>query len=264
VAGTDANGSRYELRGSGPALVLVHGLGLNHAMWRWLMPQLESRYTVLSYDLSGHGKTAPVPGHGSMAAFVTQLRALVDFTGLDRFALAGFSLGGMIAQAFTLESPQRVRALAVLHSAFDRSDAERAAILERVALAEAEGPQATIGKALQRWFTAGFAAMHPEVLDLVRDWVTTNDRQAFAAAYRLLALVDGPLAARTGEIACPALVVTGEEDFGNSPDMARRMAARMQQADCRILPGLRHMALAEDPAAMLAELLPFFDRTAGH
>jgi len=259
----DSRGTRYELTGSGPAVVLVHGLGLNHAMWQWTAPQIAARYRVLSYDLLGHGASARPIGPYALQQFVDQLAALVEHVGLERFALIGFSLGGLISQAFTLAHPGRVRGLVVLHSAYDRSAAERAAIMQRVHLAETAGPVATVDQALERWFTAAFAAQRPDVLAQVRAWVLANDRQAFAAAYHVLAQADAELAERIGDIACPALVITGSEDFGNSPDMARRCARRMRQAECSILPGLRHMALAERPEAVLALLLPFLDKTAG-
>ncbi len=258
-----AAATAYDQAGEGPDVVLIHGLGLHRAMWQWTAPGLTGRYRVLAYDLAGHGASA-IPAAGfSLDGFVAQLAELADTLGLTRYSVVGFSLGGMVAQAFALAFPQRVRALAVLHSAFDRSAAERAAILERVTLAEHLGPAATVEKALQRWFTPAFAAAHPEVIDLVRGWVLANDPRAFAAAYRVLALCDQPLAARMREIACPTLVVTGEEDYGNSPDMARRMVARLQRAELTILPGLRHMALAEQPDAVLRVLMPFLEAHAG-
>jgi pimeloyl-ACP methyl ester carboxylesterase len=58
--------------------------------------------------------------------------------------------------------------------------------------------------------------------------------------------------------------MTGDEDFGNSPEMARKAAGKVPGADCVILPGLRHMALAEDPTAVLRALLPFLTRTYHH
>ncbi len=198
-----------------------------------------------------------------MAGFVEQLTALVDFLGLDKFVLIGFSLGGLIAQAFTLAHPGRVGGLAVLHSAYDRSPPEREAIRTRVRLAQAGGPAATVQQALERWFTADFARRRPEVVAQVRDWVLANDPQAFAAAYQVLAEADADLTPMIADIRCPALVITGSEDFGNSPDMAARMAQGMPNAACRILPGLRHMALAEQPEAVLAELLPFLAVAAG-
>lgn len=260
----DNRGTRFEQVGRGPNVVLVHGLGLNHEMWQWQIPRLTDRYRLLSYDLLGHGGSAHPEGPYSMANFVDQLKNLVDFLHLERFVLVGFSLGGMIAQAFTLAHADRVAGLAVLHSAYDRSIAERAAILSRVLLAETAGPQATVEQALERWFTADFAKRRPDVLNQVRAWVVANNPKAFAASYRVLAESDADLARQLTRISCPALVVTGEEDFGNSPAMAARMASQMPAARCRILPGLRHMALAEQPEAVLSELLPFLERTAGH
>jgi pimeloyl-ACP methyl ester carboxylesterase len=232
-------------------------------MWQWLAPALAERYRVLSYDLVGHGESRCPDGPYSMARYVEQLTALVDFLDVKRFVVVGFSLGGLIAQAFALAHPSRVCGLTVLHSAYDRSTKERDAIRTRVRLAQTGGPAATVQQALERWFTADFSVQHPDVLAQVRAWVLANDPKAFAAAYHVLAEADADLAPRIADIRCPALVVTGSEDFGNSPDMAARMAHGMQNAVCRILPGLRHMALAEQPEAVLAELLPFLAATAG-
>jgi pimeloyl-ACP methyl ester carboxylesterase len=112
-------------------------------------------------------------------------------------------------------------------------------------------------------FTDDFAARHPEVLAQVRTWVSANDPGVYPAVYRLLAEGDIGLEASIAGIRCPALVVTGGEDHGNSPRMAERMAALIPQAQLAILPGLRHMALAEDPPAVNDILAPFLQRSAG-
>jgi pimeloyl-ACP methyl ester carboxylesterase len=263
VSSQDKHGTQYERVGHGPDVVLIHGLGLSHAMWQWQVPRLAERFRVLSYDLLGHGGSARPGGAYSMAGFVEQLQHLVDGLCIERFALVGFSLGGMIAPAYALAHAGRVGALAVLHSAYDRSDSEREAILSRVRLAETIGTRATIGPALERWFTADFARRRPDLLKKVSEWILANDPKEFAACYRFLAEADTDLVDRIAGISCRTLVMTGDEDFGNSPDMARRMAARMPNAECSILPGLRHMALAEAPDAVLAELLPFLDKTVG-
>ncbi len=259
----DKHGTRYEWVGRGTDVVLIHGLGLSHAMWQWQMPRLAERFRVLSYDLLGHGGSARPGGVYSMAGFVEQLQHLVDGLGIEHFALVGFSLGGMIAPAYALAHADSVSALAVLHSAYDRSYSEREAILSRVRLAKTIGPQATVGPALQRWFTDDFARRRPDVLQQVREWILSNDPKEFAGCYRFLAEADADLVDRIAGISCPTLVMTGDQDFGNSPHMARRMVSRMPNAICRILPGLRHMALAEAPDAVLADLLPFLEKTVG-
>lgn len=129
--------------------------------------------------------------------------------------------------------------------------------MQRVRQAEKEGPAATVNDALARWFGEGFAEARPEVLNTVRDWIIANDRQIYPMAYRLLANGDLGLEEEIRNIDCPTLVMTGEEDYGNSPEMAEAMASLMPNARCVVLPGLRHMALAEDPETVNRHLLSF-------
>ena len=75
--------------------------------------------------------------------------------------------------------------------------------------------------------------------------------------YRVLAEGDAELVQGLERIACPTLVMTGEDDPGNAPAMARAMAGLIPGARIAILPGLRHMALAEEPAAVNAPLRAF-------
>ena len=125
--------SIWELHGSGPAVALVHGFGLNRAMWQWQLPVLTPHFSVLTYDLLGHGESAHPTGTADLAMFSGQLLGLMDRCGIERAAVVGFSLGGMIARRFVLDHPDRLSALAILHSPHDRSPAERDAVRERVA-----------------------------------------------------------------------------------------------------------------------------------
>jgi pimeloyl-ACP methyl ester carboxylesterase len=92
--------------------------------------------------------------------------------------------------------------------------------------------------------------------------VLANDPEIYPAIYRVLDEGDAELVEAAAAIRCPTLVVTGGEDRGNSPDMARRLAALIPGARAEILPGLRHMGLAEDPAAFNTLLVPFLERAA--
>ncbi len=253
----------YEMAGEGPKVVLVHGLGMNRAMWDWQWPALTGRFNVLRYDLLGHGESAKPRDPYSLPRFAKQIHDLLDQLRWNSVALVGFSLGGMIVRAFALAYPERTRALAILNSAHDRTEAERDAVRKRVAEAAEGGPGATIEGALARWFTADFAAAHPEVLERVRDWIMLNEKDVYPLSYSVLAEGDIELAKRLGEIRCPALVMTGEEDRGNTPDMSRRMAAQLPNAELEILSGLRHMGLAESPKAFNPRLLDFLTRTSG-
>ncbi len=253
------NGTVFESAGEGPPVILVHGLGMTRQMWDGQWPALTGRFQAVRYDLLGHGASDKPRDASSLARFADQTAALMDGLGIERAALVGFSLGGMIVRAFALAHPERVTALAILNSAHGRTEEERAAVLMRVEQAAREGPRTTVDAALARWFTPSYGASHPEVLDRVRRWILANDREVYPLIYRVLAEGDVELAEAVAAIRSPTLVMTGSEDHGNSPDMARRMAALIPGARCEIVAGLRHMGLAEDPEAFNGPLVSFLE-----
>ena len=252
-----ANPTAYDSHGDGQPVILIHGLGLNRDMWQWQVPDLSSRFRVISYDLLGHGESDKPAGRYEMSQMVEQIEVLMSTLNLDDAAFVGFSLGGLIARAFALAHPEKVKAMVILNSAHARTVAERESIMKRVSQVEAGGPEATIDEALRRWFTEAFANRCPDVVEKVRSWVLANDRAIYPEVYRLLAQGDIGLELSIRDIHCPVLIATGEEDHGNSVAMAEGMATLMPNAEVATLPGLRHMALAEDPNAVNSLLSSF-------
>ena len=257
------NGTHYDLVGPKgvPVVVLIHGLGLRRACWQWQVPVLSGRFQVLTYDLWGHGDSPVAPETPSLTVFSRQLVDLLRELEIDRAAIAGFSMGGMICRRFAMDHPERTTALAILHSPHARDPKAQAMVEARVAQASEEGPEATVENALERWFTEPFRLTNPDMMDLVRRWVLANDREIYPSNYHVLAHGVAELVAPNPPIQCPTLVMTGDEDFGNGPDMTKAIAAEIEGAEAVILPGLRHMALAEDPDAFNAPLMNFLTRT---
>ena len=239
--------------------MLVHGLGLDHTMWQWQVDALSMRYQLLCYDLIGSGKSAPPREPPDLTTFSRQLHRLLDELELDQVIVAGFSLGGMIVRRFAMDYPQRVSALAILNSAYKRDQTAHEAIQQRVYQAQSDGPQATVDAALERWFTKDFRRANPEVMQFVRSAILANDKSVYPLIYQVL--VDGvnELVNPQPLISCPTLVMTAEEDYGNSVAMTHAIAAEIPNAKTVILPGLRHMAMVEAPDLFNAELLTFLD-----
>ncbi len=250
----------YDVYGEGSPVILIHGLGLNRAMWQWQIPALEHQFQVISYDLLGHGESPKPAGPYTMEQMIAQLDDLMIDLNISRAALIGFSLGGLINRAFALANPDKTAALVILNSAHARTEKQRDAIDLRIQQVKTSGPAATIDAALERWFSEDFARREPQVLEQIRQWVMANDASVYPDLYRLLADGDKGLETEISAIDCPALILTGEEDDGNSPEMTRQMAALMPNARAEILPGLRHMALAEDPTTVNAWLIAFLQR----
>ena len=255
------DGTHFDFAGpdKAPVVVMVHGLGLNSACWQWTIPALSDRYRILTYDLFGHGKSAPPPSTPSLPLFSQQLAHLLDHCAIQSAAIAGFSLGGMIARRFAQDASERAKALMILHSPHKRTDAAQMAILKRVEQAQKEGPQATVEAALERWFTDDFREANPLMMETVRSWVTANHPDIYYTIYRVLAEGIDEIVAPNPPITCPTLVVTGDEDYGNGPEMTRAIADEIEGATAHILPGLRHMALAENPGAVNTLLRGFLD-----
>ena len=242
-----------------PPLIMIHGLGLNKDIWQWQIPALKDKYRVISYDLYGHGQSATPTDAPSLSMFSRQLSNLMTFCNIDHATLIGFSLGGMIARRFAQDEPERTEKLIILHSPHHRSPQAQAAILERVEQARKYGSKATVEAALNRWFTSDFIITNPKIIDLVRDWVIANKTDVYYKIYGVLAEGIDEIVKPDPAISCPTLVVTGDQDFGNGPEMSYAIGAEISGSKVHILKGLRHMALAENPRAVNDLIIDFLE-----
>lgn len=244
-----------------PAVVLIHGLGLNRACWQWTTPALlAAGYQVITYDLYGHGQSVPPPAPPTLTLFSRQLELVLAQFDLASVGVAGFSLGGMIARRFAQDQPDKISALAILFSPHKRTTQAQDAIAARVIQARDEGPSATANAALERWFTEPYRQANPEKMGLVRSWVLANDIAIYHTVYQVLADGIDEIIAPVPPISCATLVMAGDQDYGNGPLMSQAIAAEIPGAETHILKGLRHMALVENPAAVNTPLIRFLNR----
>ncbi|MEM8685772.1 MAG: alpha/beta fold hydrolase [Pseudomonadota bacterium] len=249
----------YVREGTGPNLVLIHGVGSQHGDWDGVVRALNGRFSILRYDLRGHGASAAPEGPYEIEDFTADLKTLMDELDLGQAHVAGFSLGGLIAQSLALTHPERINALALLGTVAGRTPEERARVEGRLDYIATSHPADYFDQSVSRWFTAGFQAAHPEIVAARKAAVTAMDGAAYAAAYHALATTD--FADRLSEIAHRTLVATGEEDIGSNPRMARFMADAIANSRLEILSGLRHSILLEAPDRVAGLLSEFFAET---
>jgi pimeloyl-ACP methyl ester carboxylesterase len=112
----DGDRVAYQLAGSGPLLLLVHGLAGSSETWRHVMPPLSKRFTVLAPDLLGQGLSDKPPGEYSLGAHANTLRDLLDALGHGRATVIGQSLGGGVAMQFAYQFPERCERLVLVDS----------------------------------------------------------------------------------------------------------------------------------------------------
>ncbi len=244
-----------------PWVTLVHGIGLSREIWADHVDDLSRQFRVLNYDLWGHGRSGPLPAPASLSLYSMQLIELLDHLRIERTAIVGFSLGGMINRRVVLDEPSRVSALAILNSPHRRNP-EAQALVEQRAAATADGDLATtLDATLARWFTPAAFVQQPDLVSQVRQWILSNDLDSFAQARQVLARGVTELIAPEPPITVATLVLTGEHDSGSTPAMAREIAAEISGARCVIVPGLQHMGLLEHPPPFTHELLTFLRST---
>lgn len=231
--------------GDGPPVMLIHGVGADGGSWDQIAPALTSDFRVLRLDLRGHGRSGHIEGALSLDDFVQDVTDVLDACAVPTAHIVGFSLGGMIAQGFALQHPERVRRLVLLSAVAGRTVEERQRVQERLKILREQGIGAITGAAQDRWFTADFTARHPEQVARRMQQLKENHAPSYAAAYTVFSTSD--LGDRLHAIRAPTLISTGEHDVGSNTRMAHFMHEQITGSQLKILPGLRHSILVEVP-----------------
>jgi pimeloyl-ACP methyl ester carboxylesterase len=114
----DLHGHRvsYRTAGSGPPLLLLHGIANSSATWERVAPLLSDRFTLIAPDLLGHGESATPRGDYSLGAHASGARDVVTALGHERVTAVGHSLGGGIAMQFAYQFPERTERLVLVSS----------------------------------------------------------------------------------------------------------------------------------------------------
>ncbi|WP_137392486.1 alpha/beta fold hydrolase [Rhodoligotrophos defluvii] len=279
-------GAEISLRlgGSGPALVLLHGYPQTHAMWHKLAPKLAEHFTLVLPDLRGYGQSSCPPNDPdnftySKRAMAQDVLQVMRELGFRSFMAAGHDRGARVAYRLALDEPEAV---------------ERLAVLDIIPTYDMWS-NFSVKMAMSTYHWLFLAQPHPlpemlieprarEFLDYtLASWSGTGDLSAFApaalASYREAFAAPGRVAASCGDyragqtydydadkadhdaghrIACPVLVLWGDTGFpagvGTPLDIWRQWAPAATGA--AIAAG--HFLAEEAPAAVLAQLLPFF------
>jgi pimeloyl-ACP methyl ester carboxylesterase len=207
-------------------------------------------------DLRGHGLSSKRKGPYSLELFRDDLLALLDHVGFKRTHLAGFSLGGLIAQQVAIDASDRLLGVTIISAIAGRTEEDFERVCERAALLRAQGAHAHLVNAVDRWFTDEFVEKNPEVMEWRRKKSLQNDPDSYAAAYQVFA--ENDLADQLYKVTVPTLAITGERDAGSPPRMSRLIADKVQNGRVIILPKLKHSVLLEAPdviAGLLADFI---------
>ena len=256
-----SHGTPVWIEGSGPSVVLVHGVLMDHRMWAPQVSALTDRYRLVCFDMLGHGQAPDPDGLRDLDDFVDQTHEIInEFCAGERVVLGGFSMGGLVAQTYAAQHWPDLRGLMLLNTVFDRTEKEREAVLYRLQLMEDGGVESVIEPALQRWFTdTEKREQRAEVAEVI-GWMRDGPFAPKIKAYRVFATSPSPSAQQLQAVQCPALVMTGDGDVGSPAHMSAKMAAQLPAAELHILTNQQHMMPFVDAARVCEKIRRFLDR----
>jgi pimeloyl-ACP methyl ester carboxylesterase len=259
-------GLHYLVGGSGPPLVLVHGLGGTGSNWVELAPLLAPRFRLLIPDLAGHGLSEPFPAAPTLDPFADSIGELMELEGMSRAVVVGHSLGGTLALRLVARHPDAVRALVLAAPAGITSSTTRARnVITMLVIARP-------GRAVSPF--RRLVARRPPLRYPAFWWWQISDPAAISAR-AVEAFLEGPgqhrdigTAGRAlighdprpelDAVRCPVLLLWGARDrlvpLADGFEYARRL-----RAPVRVIADCAHLLIGERPDACADAICSFLD-----
>ena len=273
---TTLHGHRVCFRqaGSGPVIVLVHGITSTSATWDRVMPYLAERYTVIAPDLMGHGESAKPRGDYSLGAYASGVRDILVALGHDRATFVGHSLGGGIAMQLAYQFPERCERLVLVDSGGlgrELSFLLRAAALpgsEIVLPLLASPPIMGIGRAIGQGLDRLGLKAGTEIMEMARGHASLADRAARGAFVQTLRTIVDPGGQRVNASDrlylaenVPFLLIWGERDTVIPVSHAHAAHELVPSSRLEIFPEAGHFPQIDEPQRFLDVLHDFMETT---
>lgn len=228
--------------GAAPALVFAHGAGGNHLSWWQQVPHFSARYTCVTFDHRGFGQSVEPAGGPGGAAFVDDLRALLDQLGIARATLVAQSMGGWTCLGFTLRYPQRVEKLVMCDThgglASDEIAAAWSGALQAVSgLPDGVHPAAGVRMAREQ---PALHFLYAQINDL-------NPVRGPSELWSVLVAAGSPTPAAVASLDIPVLFVAGDEDIVIPPRVCELAAQCFANARVEHVPAAGHSVYFERP-----------------
>jgi 3-oxoadipate enol-lactonase len=237
-----------------PALLLSNSLGTTHELWASQVARLSSAFRVIRYDTRGHGRSDAPKGAYTLEMLGLDALAILDAAGTPRAHVCGLSLGGLTAMWLGVHAPDRIESLILASTAARIGNA----LLwqERIELVKSSGLRPLANATMDRWFTGGFRAAHPDTVRRYRQMLESCPAEGYVSCCAVLR--DADLRGEIGGIGVPALVIAGTHDPVTPPADAEAISTRIRDARVTELDAA-HLANVEQPEAFNDRVLGFIN-----
>ncbi|WP_290648583.1 3-oxoadipate enol-lactonase [Aquisalimonas sp.] len=240
----------YSLEGpdTAPVVMFSNSLGTDLRVWDPVAARLRRRYRILRYDMRGHGLTSVPAGPYTIAGLADDCVALMDGLELDRVHFCGLSIGGMVGQQLAGSHGDRLHS-AILCDTTMRMP-EPSMWTQRAQQVRADGLEALVDGAMERWFTPAF--LPTSTVAGIRNMFLRTPIEGYAGCCEAIATMD--LVPQVDGIRRPTLVIVGEEDPGTPVSASEAIVARIEGARLEIIPKAAHLCCVEQPDAVVSAL----------
>ncbi len=234
-----------------PALFLCNSIGTDHTVWDVILPQLTQHFRVIRMDTRGHGQSDAPHADYTLDQLAGDIEAVATAADLKQFDLCGVSLGAMMAMAYAVNKPQRLRRLVLCNTS---TNMDPQAWQQRMDTVRAQGLAAIADMAMSRFFTPEYVEQNDATLQEVRNRflkLSPDGYTGCCAAIRDMALTE-----QLPRIQVPTLVLTGARDVSTPHAAGQAIADRIRGAQIRQLPAA-HIAANEVPDLFCEALVEF-------
>jgi 3-oxoadipate enol-lactonase len=245
-----------EVDGDGEPVVMIHGLGGTTNTFTPILSAF-ARHRRVRLDLPGSGRSSRIGGALSIDGFVDAVRKVTSSLGIRRFHVVAHSMGTIVAAHLAAAEPDAVASLALFGPLLVAPDQARAAIRARAAKAREGDMQPIADALLQAAVSSETKARRPIAAAFVRESLMRQDPDGYARTCEALADAQ---AADTARIACPTLLVTGDEDAVAPPQSVRMMAQKIAGSRVEVLRACGHWTPVERPESCIELLRSFYER----
>lgn len=246
---TASDGARiyYEACGEGPPLVLIHGLGGNHAVWFNQVPHFAASHTVVTISQRGFAPSGGDQNHYDVERLARDLEATMDAAGVPSAVVVGQSMGGWTALVLALRSPARVQGLVLADTFGGIDDDEIAAHRREIAASAARLRNTPPPLGVHPALSAGFSRERPELGYLYQTLTTFGAPAADSIVRQLFAT--RVTSERLQQWKVPTLFIVGSGDMLFPPRLIEKAAKYVEGAEVVVVPEAGHSPYFEQPAA---------------
>jgi 3-oxoadipate enol-lactonase len=252
----------YKIQGDGYPLVLIMGLTANMDWWDpEMVDALSKKYRVLIFDNRGAGRTkTPDEGEFTGKMFADDTFALMDSIGFMRANIAGYSMGGLIAQEMALRHPERVNRL-VLCSSFcgGKEMIPPGKEVMKILMDTSGGSEGQYTRALSIMFPREHLDANPDFVGRFRESYLRMPTSIKNGARQLMACTESSTFSRLRDINVPTLVITGTDDILIPPQNSRKLADNIPGAKLIEYRGAGHGMIHQKRDELVKDLTGFFD-----